>query len=214
MRQIKLNHWFYSTKCGIIIILDKHFDHLSSFWVVVSDWATDIASPHSPCHCRDNFLAQTTAFIPVVASFYKLWCAVYLVQESKGPKAVISIKDLNITFQPEKIGHSHGLQITFQDGNHTRNLYVYHESAQVGPHDRSIRLSYWGTVEKLRLSSSTLGNSDMVQRHSCCSLCLLQDRVPDRKWQRSKRQTPNPLKMKRLNVFHVLMHSKIILKIA
>ncbi|XP_030591824.1 arf-GAP with dual PH domain-containing protein 2 isoform X1 [Archocentrus centrarchus] len=50
--------------------------------------------------------------------------------ESKGPKAVISIKDLNATFQPEKIGHPHGLQITYQDGNRTRNLYVYHETSQ------------------------------------------------------------------------------------
>ncbi|XP_068605739.1 arf-GAP with dual PH domain-containing protein 2 isoform X2 [Brachionichthys hirsutus] len=50
--------------------------------------------------------------------------------ESKGPKAVISIKDLNATFQPEKIGHLHGLQITYQNGDHTRNLYVYHDSAE------------------------------------------------------------------------------------
>ncbi|XP_023250932.1 arf-GAP with dual PH domain-containing protein 2-like isoform X1 [Seriola lalandi dorsalis] len=50
--------------------------------------------------------------------------------ESKGPKAVIPIKDLNATFQPEKIGHPHGLQITYQDDNHTRNLYVYHESPE------------------------------------------------------------------------------------
>lgn len=47
--------------------------------------------------------------------------------ESKGPKALISIKDLNATFQPEKIGHPHGLQLTYQDDDHTRNLYVYHE---------------------------------------------------------------------------------------
>ncbi|XP_023126589.1 arf-GAP with dual PH domain-containing protein 2 [Amphiprion ocellaris] len=50
--------------------------------------------------------------------------------ESKGPKAVIAIKDLNATFQPQKIGHPHGLQFTFQDNDHTRNLYVYHESAE------------------------------------------------------------------------------------
>ncbi|XP_029944580.1 arf-GAP with dual PH domain-containing protein 2 [Salarias fasciatus] len=50
--------------------------------------------------------------------------------ESKGPKAVISIKNLNATFQPEKIGHPHGLQITYHDDDHTRNLYVYHESAE------------------------------------------------------------------------------------
>uniref|UniRef100_H2U1W3 ArfGAP with dual PH domains 2 n=1 Tax=Takifugu rubripes TaxID=31033 RepID=H2U1W3_TAKRU len=46
------------------------------------------------------------------------------------PKAVISIKDLNATFQPEKIDHPHGLQITYQGDDHTRSLYVYHESAQ------------------------------------------------------------------------------------
>ncbi|XP_042361630.1 arf-GAP with dual PH domain-containing protein 2 isoform X1 [Plectropomus leopardus] len=50
--------------------------------------------------------------------------------ESKGPKAVIAIKDLNATFQPQKIGHPHGLQITYQENDHTRNLYVYHESPE------------------------------------------------------------------------------------
>ncbi|XP_034395400.1 arf-GAP with dual PH domain-containing protein 2 isoform X2 [Cyclopterus lumpus] len=50
--------------------------------------------------------------------------------ESKGPKAIISIKDLNATFQPEKIGHPQGLQIIYQDGSHTRNLYVYHKSPE------------------------------------------------------------------------------------
>ncbi|XP_034046987.1 arf-GAP with dual PH domain-containing protein 2 [Thalassophryne amazonica] len=50
--------------------------------------------------------------------------------ESKGPKAVIPIKDLNATFRPEKIGHPNGLQITYQDDNRTRNLYVYHESSE------------------------------------------------------------------------------------
>ncbi|KAM6966316.1 arf-GAP with dual PH domain-containing protein 2 [Tautogolabrus adspersus] len=50
--------------------------------------------------------------------------------ESKGPKAVISIKELNANFQPEKIGHPHGLQITYQEDDRTRNLYVYHESPE------------------------------------------------------------------------------------
>ncbi|XP_013870401.1 arf-GAP with dual PH domain-containing protein 2 isoform X3 [Austrofundulus limnaeus] len=50
--------------------------------------------------------------------------------ESKGPKAVISIKDLNATFQPQKIDHPNGLQITYQKDDHTRNLFVYHESSE------------------------------------------------------------------------------------
>lgn len=50
--------------------------------------------------------------------------------ESKGPKAVIPIKHLNATFQPEKIGHTHGLQLTYLMEMVTRNLFVYHESPE------------------------------------------------------------------------------------
>ncbi|KAK2833564.1 hypothetical protein Q5P01_017453 [Channa striata] len=50
--------------------------------------------------------------------------------ESKGPKAIIAIKDLNATFQPEKIGHPYSLQITYQEEYHTRNIYVYHENPE------------------------------------------------------------------------------------
>ncbi|XP_071459229.1 arf-GAP with dual PH domain-containing protein 2 isoform X3 [Marmota flaviventris] len=54
----------------------------------------------------------------------------YTKEESKGPKAVINIKDLNATFQTEKIGHPHGLQITYRRERHIRNLFVYHESGK------------------------------------------------------------------------------------
>ncbi|KAM6957056.1 arf-GAP with dual PH domain-containing protein 2 [Aplochiton taeniatus] len=50
--------------------------------------------------------------------------------ESKGPKKIISVKDLNATFQPEKIGHPHGFQLTYVEEQHTRSLYVYHESGE------------------------------------------------------------------------------------
>ncbi|MEQ2189058.1 hypothetical protein GOODEAATRI_021306 [Goodea atripinnis] len=32
--------------------------------------------------------------------------------------------------QPEKIGHAHGLQISYLEDEHTRNLFVYHENGQ------------------------------------------------------------------------------------
>ncbi|XP_051848340.1 arf-GAP with dual PH domain-containing protein 2 isoform X1 [Antechinus flavipes] len=54
----------------------------------------------------------------------------YTKEEGKAPKAVISIKDLNATFQTEKIGNPHGLQITYKKDGHTRNLFVYHESGK------------------------------------------------------------------------------------
>lgn len=50
--------------------------------------------------------------------------------ELKGPKAVIPIKDLNALFQPQKIGHAHGLQLTYQGDHRTRSIYVYHEKSE------------------------------------------------------------------------------------
>ncbi|XP_055257369.1 arf-GAP with dual PH domain-containing protein 2 isoform X3 [Moschus berezovskii] len=54
----------------------------------------------------------------------------YTKEEGKDPKAVISIKDLNATFQTEKIGNPHGLQITYRRDGHVRNLFVYHENGK------------------------------------------------------------------------------------
>ncbi|EGV94365.1 Ring finger protein 135 [Cricetulus griseus] len=57
----------------------------------------------------------------------------YTKEKGKTPKAVINIKDLNATFQTEKIGHPHGLQITYRREGHTRNLFVYHDSGKLVP---------------------------------------------------------------------------------
>lgn len=51
--------------------------------------------------------------------------------KSRVPKAVISMKELNAVFQPEKIGHAHGLQISYLQEVRTRNIFVYHENGQV-----------------------------------------------------------------------------------
>lgn len=51
--------------------------------------------------------------------------------QSKAPKAVISMKDLNACFQPEKISHAHGLQISYLQDERIRNLFVYHDNGQV-----------------------------------------------------------------------------------
>ncbi|GAB0197670.1 arf-GAP with dual PH domain-containing protein 2 [Grus japonensis] len=54
----------------------------------------------------------------------------YYTKESRGPKAIISIENLNAMFQTEKIQHAHGLQITYNIDGQTRNLFVYHESGK------------------------------------------------------------------------------------
>lgn len=48
------------------------------------------------------------------------------------------MRDLNAVFQPEKIGHAHGLQISYLQDERTRNLFVYHEKGQV----KSITTTY------------------------------------------------------------------------
>ncbi|XP_037546503.1 arf-GAP with dual PH domain-containing protein 2-like [Nematolebias whitei] len=69
----------------------------------------------------------------------------FIKEDSKAPKAVISMKDLNAEFQPEKIGHAHGLQISFKEDEHTRNLFVYHEDGQA-------IVSFFNAVRATRLA--------------------------------------------------------------
>ncbi|XP_061839720.1 arf-GAP with dual PH domain-containing protein 2-like [Nerophis lumbriciformis] len=52
-------------------------------------------------------------------------------EDSRDPKAVISMKELNAVFQPEKIGHAHGLQISYLHEERSRNMFVYHDNGQV-----------------------------------------------------------------------------------
>lgn len=54
--------------------------------------------------------------------------------QAKEPKAVIKVDTINATFQPEKIGHPNGLQITYLRDFSTRNIFVYHENGKVLHH--------------------------------------------------------------------------------
>ncbi|XP_035021988.1 arf-GAP with dual PH domain-containing protein 2 isoform X3 [Hippoglossus stenolepis] len=81
-------------------------------------------------------------------------------EDSKVPKAVISMKDLNAVFQQEKIGHAHGLQISYLQDERMRNLFVYHEKGQVIVSlfnaIRATRLAY------LQKKHPTLQDSDFI----------------------------------------------------
>lgn len=55
----------------------------------------------------------------------------YFVKESREPKAILRISDLNVAFAPAKIGHQNSLQISFMKEGSTRHLYVYHECPEV-----------------------------------------------------------------------------------
>ncbi|XP_061770509.1 arf-GAP with dual PH domain-containing protein 1 isoform X4 [Nerophis ophidion] len=50
--------------------------------------------------------------------------------DAKEPKAVIKVDSINATFQPEKIGHHNGMQITYLKDYNTRNIFLYHDNGK------------------------------------------------------------------------------------
>ncbi|XP_031420517.1 arf-GAP with dual PH domain-containing protein 1-like isoform X2 [Clupea harengus] len=54
-------------------------------------------------------------------------------QDAREPKAVMKIQNINASFQTAKIGHQHGLQITYLKDNSTRNIFVYHDDGKLVP---------------------------------------------------------------------------------
>lgn len=84
----------------------------------------------------------------------------FIKEDSKVAKAIISMKDLNAVFQPEKIGNAHGLQISYVQDERTRNLFVYHENGQVIVSlfnaIRATRLAY------LQKKNPTLRENDLI----------------------------------------------------
>ncbi|XP_068177454.1 arf-GAP with dual PH domain-containing protein 2-like [Antennarius striatus] len=83
-------------------------------------------------------------------------------EDSKVPKAVIFMRDLNAVFQPEKISHANGLQISYLHGERVRNMFVYHEHGQVIVSFfnaiRATRLAY------LRKKHPNLDDDDLIPR--------------------------------------------------
>ena len=54
----------------------------------------------------------------------------YYIKETKEPKAILRISELNVAFAPKKIGHANSLQITFLKDGSTRHIYVYHDDPE------------------------------------------------------------------------------------
>ncbi|XP_063309465.1 arf-GAP with dual PH domain-containing protein 2 isoform X2 [Pelobates fuscus] len=54
----------------------------------------------------------------------------YYTNNQTVPKGTIPIRSLNAMFQGDKIGHAHGLEITYVQDRQTRNLFVYHEDGK------------------------------------------------------------------------------------
>ncbi|CAL8273071.1 unnamed protein product [Gadus morhua 'NCC'] len=55
----------------------------------------------------------------------------FIKSDGKEPKALIKVDSINASFQPAKIGHLNGLQITYLKDYSTRNIFLYHDSGKV-----------------------------------------------------------------------------------
>uniref|UniRef100_A0A3Q1BG69 ArfGAP with dual PH domains 2 n=1 Tax=Amphiprion ocellaris TaxID=80972 RepID=A0A3Q1BG69_AMPOC len=92
----------------------------------------------------------------------------FIKEDSKVPKAVISMKNLNAVFQPEKIGHAHGLQISYLEDERMRNLFVYHTNGQTV-------VSFFNAIRATRFAyllkkHPTLRDNDLIPQIT--TLCL------------------------------------------
>lgn len=89
----------------------------------------DVRFSTSPFSLQCFWAYMGNSQVPFISNLLKSFLNPLI--QSKLPKAVISMKDLNAVFQPEKINHAHGLQISYMHDKRTRNLFVYHEKGQV-----------------------------------------------------------------------------------
>lgn len=55
----------------------------------------------------------------------------YHVKESKDPKAILRVSELNVAFAPAKIEHGNSMQLTYMKDGSTRHIYVYHDDPEV-----------------------------------------------------------------------------------
>uniref|UniRef100_T1GG86 Arf-GAP domain-containing protein n=1 Tax=Megaselia scalaris TaxID=36166 RepID=T1GG86_MEGSC len=55
----------------------------------------------------------------------------YFVKESKEPKAIIRISELNAVLAPKKMEHENSMQLTFMKDGSSRHIYLYHEEGEV-----------------------------------------------------------------------------------
>ncbi|XP_051940607.1 arf-GAP with dual PH domain-containing protein 1 isoform X2 [Hippocampus zosterae] len=76
---------------------------------------------------RDNGLFLSRRF---VLSEREGTLKYFTKHDAKEPKALIKVDSINATFQPDKIGHPNGLQITYLKDYSTRNIFLYHDSGK------------------------------------------------------------------------------------
>lgn len=55
----------------------------------------------------------------------------YHIKESREPKAILRVSELNVVFAPAKLEHENSMQITFLKDGSTRHIYVYHDDPEV-----------------------------------------------------------------------------------
>ncbi|XP_069785938.1 arf-GAP with dual PH domain-containing protein 2 isoform X2 [Narcine bancroftii] len=86
----------------------------------------------------------------------------YTKKDAKLPKGIIQVSNLNVTFQPEKIGNPNGLQITYLENGHTRNMFVFHKNGkEIVDWFNAIRAARF---RYLKMAFPTASDTDLIPR--------------------------------------------------
>lgn len=101
----------------------------------------------------------------------------YYVKESKEPKAVLRLSELNVAFAPAKIEHKSSMQLTFLKDGTTRHIYLYHDDPEVIVNwYMAIRCA---KLHRLQVAFPSATESDLVgllshdfAKEVCYCLCL------------------------------------------
>lgn len=55
----------------------------------------------------------------------------YFVKETREPKAILRVSELNVAFAPAKMEHPNSMQLTYMKEGSTRHIYVYHDEPMI-----------------------------------------------------------------------------------
>lgn len=85
----------------------------------------------------------------------------YHVKETRDPKAVLRVSELNVAFAPAKLQHAHSMQLSYMKDGSTRHIYVYHDDPEtIHNWYMAIRCA---KLHRLQLVYPHAGESELVE---------------------------------------------------
>lgn len=87
-------------------------------------------------------------------------CLKYHVKESRDPKAVLRVSELNVAFAPAKLQHTNSMQLSYMKDGSTRHIYVYHDDPEtINNWYMAIRCA---KLHRLQIAYPSAGEGELV----------------------------------------------------